>query len=75
MPQHKHKPDAVRRERQSDRLVRILRVHRMYRGESRTIEQVREIADIIGVSERTIYRDIATLDRLYEKLGTSLIDG
>jgi hypothetical protein len=73
----KARPDAERRERQSDRIARVVMVHRMMRamGGEATTTVARVIASELDVSERTIFRDMAVLNALYKKIGSSLLDG
>ena len=71
----KDNPDSVRRKRQSERIVKILQVHKATGGDtSQSVDSVKRIAEKLGVSERTVWRYITTLKTLYEVLGTSLLD-
>jgi hypothetical protein len=66
--------DAKRRQRQSERIVRILRVHKLTRARDVNEAKKRKIAETIGVNIRTVHRDIATLRLLYKTLGTTKLD-
>lgn len=57
--------------RHSNRLVRIIQVHRLH--SQRT--PASRIARALGVSRRTIFRDLKTLREVYEQLGTQRLDG
>lgn len=68
--------DAERRVRQGQRLMRFVRVHRMSRrlGHVSTAEKARRISHVLGVCERTIYRDMQILRTLYDNLKTDRFD-
>lgn len=68
--------DAERRRRQASRLVRILQVHKRTNCVERPVTEAMaaKIGKELGVTARTIYRDVATLDLLYETLGSRLLD-
>lgn len=55
----KKRTDAQRRVRQSDRLARVLRVLQLIQGPGNWNAQT--IAQELGCSERTVYRDLQTL--------------
>ena len=70
-----NKPDSERRINQSKRIVEIITVHRMSRGKTLTVEEVRAIASKIGRSDRTVWRHLSTLKMVYENFGSYCIDG
>lgn len=67
--------DTDRRKRTTDRMVRIILVHRKSRSnqEGKT-EAVKRIAEELKVSERTVFRDMLVLEKVYDQLGTTLFD-
>lgn len=54
----------------TSRLCRIIKVHQLHAQQ----ETVGRIAKHLGVSRRTIFRDLATLRRLYDELGSDCLD-
>lgn len=67
--------DSVKRRRQEDKLVRVLRVHKItHRKLPLSKADAQEIATKLGVCTRTLYRDLAALKKLYDVLGTTKLD-
>ena len=69
--------DNQRREKQAQHFVRIIRVHHLTRSADQHVsgEVAQTVADKIGCSSRTVYRDIKVLRDAYEILGTNKLDG
>jgi len=65
--------DSTRRRRQEERVVRIVRVHKLTCHDSEDAD-VAAVAKELGVCVRTIRRDLSTLRAVYDAIGTSLLD-
>lgn len=73
--QNKATKATQRRRKQSDKVLRIIAVHRLAsRLDTMSEEDARDIAKGLGVSTRTVYRDWGVLSRAYIQLGGRELD-
>lgn len=70
-----NKTDPQRRRKQAEKFARIVLLHRKTQGSGgMSVEECDRIANEIGVSSRTVWRDMATLTLAYEMIGSHLLD-
>lgn len=62
----------ARRSAYAQRMARLITIHRMRQSSQRL--SASQIAAAIGVSRRTVFRDLAALKQIYDQLGSDRFD-